>query len=237
MHLLAIADTLSHFSTDVMDKLTQANAGLAKAAFQQNQDPMDSSLYYLSLKKKNVLTHLFKTVRNQQMADFFMQDFNTEHWRKVAAKNAFVLMSKQRFQHAAAFFLLSGSLKDAIQTIFRISTHNRGCSRRCSADTLRCYRLYFRTAAEHMAHGCPMLALDVLSRLPKNISMVKDGSLRTLLGAKDAAGTPDVIAQHLKFVASLRILTEELSTLASGFEVDGGQLRFQVLYLSSFSSL
>lgn len=27
MHLLAIADTLSHFSADVVDKLTQANAG------------------------------------------------------------------------------------------------------------------------------------------------------------------------------------------------------------------
>lgn len=27
MHLLAIADTLSHFSADVMDKLAQANAG------------------------------------------------------------------------------------------------------------------------------------------------------------------------------------------------------------------
>ncbi|EPB75130.1 hypothetical protein ANCCEY_05799 [Ancylostoma ceylanicum] len=544
MHLLAIADTLSHFSTDVMDKLTQANAAmqpavpsvlgdataggyataasgietvdecglrylmamkqheyllvclpmkqrvelkkiglassdiiwaqhsetetellnavpglqksnptweelrslgvawwlkntaslkicvekLAKAAFQQNQDPMDSSLYYLSLRKKNVLTHLFKTVRNQQMADFFMQDFNTEHWRKVAAKNAFVLMSKQRFQHAAAFFLLSGSLKDAIQTILckchdlqlamvvlrlyesdfdaqqkmlkemlcrevlgqspdefeqmrgnveddstlspdasrdpfiRSMTYwllkdysraahtlvqeahrDRASLRTRLSDIFNFYsflrkhplvvrqrltdagaqvgsteqflavgkqhetlvtpserRLYFRTAAEHMAHGCPMLALDVLSRLPKNISMVKDGSLKTLLGVKsstspvansvddvdwskptnvmtnedlslnwsdddedldeygdkivnkattngaaslqvpvvvaetepskeDTAGTPDVIAQHLKFVASLRILTEELSTLASGFEVDGGQLRFQLL--------
>lgn len=27
MHLLAVADTLSHFSADVMDKLAQANAG------------------------------------------------------------------------------------------------------------------------------------------------------------------------------------------------------------------
>ncbi|KAJ1356068.1 hypothetical protein KIN20_013692 [Parelaphostrongylus tenuis] len=390
---------------------------IAKAAFQQNQDPMDSSLFYLALKKKNVLTHLFKTVRNQQMADFFMQDFNTDHWKKVAAKNAFVLMSKQRFQHAAAFFLLSGGLKDALQTILykcndlqlamvvlRLyesdidsqqsmlkdmlcrevfsqsveefeqmrgnldddSPLGYGASRdpyvRSMAywiatlrtnlsDIFNFYsflrkhplvvrqrladagaqvgsteqflavakqletlvtpserRLYFRTAAEHMAHGCPMLALDVLSRLPKNISMVKDGSFRTLfMGqvsvtnpvadpvensmdvdwskptnvisnddlalewsdddnddqfdemegktskddtksneidgvahpnkiAKDGnhhtegmSETPDVLAQHLKFVASLRILTEELSTLASGFEVDGGQLRYQLL--------
>lgn len=35
-------------------------------------------------------------------------------------------------------------------------------------------RLYFRTAATHMASGCPLLALDVLSRLPKNISSILD---------------------------------------------------------------
>ena len=36
-------------------------------------------------------------------------------WRKAALKNAFTLMSKQRFEHAAAFFLLAGALKDAIE--------------------------------------------------------------------------------------------------------------------------
>nr|CDJ88019.1 CRE-RBC-1 protein [Haemonchus contortus] len=92
---------------------------LAKAAFQQNEDPMDSSLYYMALKKKNLLTHLFKTVKNHKMAEFFAQDFSKEHWQRIAAKNAFVLMGKQRFHHAAAFFLLSGSIKDAIQTILR----------------------------------------------------------------------------------------------------------------------
>ncbi len=38
----------------------------------------------------------------------------------------------------------------------------------------------------------------------------------------------DIIAQHMKFVACLKLLTSELSTLASGFEVDGGQLRFEL---------
>lgn len=41
-------------------------------------------------------------------------------------------------------------------------------------------------------------------------------------------GASDIFAQHMKFVASVRILTEELTTLASGFEVEGGQLRNQV---------
>lgn len=33
----------------------------------------------------------------------------------------------------------------------------------------------------------------------------------------------DIMAQQLKFVACLKILMEELSTLATGFEVDGTQ--------------
>ena len=40
--------------------------------------------------------------------------------------------------------------------------------------------------------------------------------------------TIDVIAQQLKFIACLKIMMEELSTLATGFEVDGGLLRYQV---------
>ena len=38
----------------------------------------------------------------------------------------------------------------------------------------------------------------------------------------------DIMAQQLKFVACLKILMEELSTLATGFEVDGGQLRYEL---------
>ncbi|VDM39617.1 unnamed protein product [Toxocara canis] len=494
---------------------------LAKASFQQNQDPMDASLYYMAMKKKNVLTHLFRTVKDQRMAEFFMQDFKEERWKKAALKNAFVLMGKQRFEHAAAFFLLAGSLKDAIQivlsklhdlqlamVIIRLheSDHDKQWSlmrellcreilgvepaeldsadrrdigneddpiaqaphasrgqegkrrggyfleesrKHCSdpfersmafwhlkeysraaatlveeggkkrfeqsstdcslSDIFNFYsflrnhplvvrqrlsdggvqmgstekflavakqlaalvtpaerRLYFRTASAHMASGCPMLALDVLMRLPRNISMVVPGSsilsglvngqqviimphqitarkhlcilpfggcdlpiqeqqkiVENLLnyplhmsrqsisvclkdsvtrGFKDdrkgsetasafdwsapsnviqndelelkwsdneeetseinesaktvkangelhphdAAFTNgsdalrhaaenewrgavlDIIAQHLKFVASIRIMMEEMSTLASGFEVDGGQLRFQL---------
>lgn len=38
----------------------------------------------------------------------------------------------------------------------------------------------------------------------------------------------DVIAEQLKFRACLKILMTELRTLATGFEVDGGKLRFQL---------
>lgn len=38
---------------------------------------------------------------------------------------------------------------------------------------------------------------------------------------KEDTPTVDIMAQQLKFVACLKILMEELSTLATGFEVDG----------------
>lgn len=54
------------------------------------------------------------------MTAFFSNNFNEDRWRKAALKNAFSLLGKQRFQHSAAFFLLAGSLKDAIEvTVIR----------------------------------------------------------------------------------------------------------------------
>ena len=38
----------------------------------------------------------------------------------------------------------------------------------------------------------------------------------------------DIFAQQYKFIACLKVLMEEMQTLATGFEVDGGQLRYQV---------
>ena len=40
------------------------------------------------------------------------------------------------------------------------------------------------------------------------------------------SGALDIMAQQLKFIACLKIMMEELSTLATGFEVDGGLLRY-----------
>lgn len=51
------------------------------------------------------------------MTDFFANNFSEERWRKAALKNAFALLGKQRFEHAAAFFLLAGALKDALEVI------------------------------------------------------------------------------------------------------------------------
>ena len=51
------------------------------------------------------------------MATFFKNNFAEDRWRRAALKNAFALMGRQRFEHAAAFFLLAGAVRDAIEVI------------------------------------------------------------------------------------------------------------------------
>ncbi|KAG5343356.1 DMXL2 protein, partial [Acromyrmex heyeri] len=87
---------------------------IAKAAFQDKQDPLDAAVYYLAMKKKNLVWGLFRNKRDERMTTFFSNNFAENRWRKAALKNAFALLGKQRFDHAAAFFLLAGALKDAI---------------------------------------------------------------------------------------------------------------------------
>ncbi|KAK9294166.1 hypothetical protein QLX08_011144 [Tetragonisca angustula] len=87
---------------------------IAKAAYQQKQDPLDAALYYLAMKKKNLVWGLFRNKRDERMTTFFANNFTEDRWRKAALKNAFALLGKQRFEHAAAFFLLANALKDAI---------------------------------------------------------------------------------------------------------------------------
>lgn len=88
---------------------------LAKSAFQQKQDPLDAALYYIAMKKKSVVWGLYKNKRDEKMTSFFANNFSEDRWRKAALKNAFALLGKQRFDHAVAFFLLAGSLNDAIE--------------------------------------------------------------------------------------------------------------------------
>lgn len=49
------------------------------------------------------------------MVQFFKNNFSEDRWRKAALKNAFALLGRQRFDHAAAFFLLAGAVRDAVE--------------------------------------------------------------------------------------------------------------------------
>ncbi|KAK9542420.1 hypothetical protein VZT92_000285 [Zoarces viviparus] len=90
---------------------------LGKAAFQRHNDPLDAALFYLAMKKKAVLWGLFRSQHDEKMTRFFKNNFSEDRWRKAALKNAFSLLGKQRFEQSAAFFLLAGSLKDAIEVL------------------------------------------------------------------------------------------------------------------------
>ncbi|XP_050306486.1 dmX-like protein 2 isoform X3 [Anthonomus grandis grandis] len=420
-----------------LNLLRQCVQIMAKAAYQAEQDPMDAALYYLAMRKKNLLWGLYRSKRDQRMTDFFSNNFTEDRWRKAALKNAYALLGKQRFEHAAAFFLLAGNLKDAVEICIHkiediqmaiiitrlyegdgeslkkllykeilgcdengenedltrahpdpflrsmalwalkdyqaaLSTllignagtqhpsHDEEIRETKEADpnvfnfyvylrthpllvrqhlTTRGQRkvwkdgkqiiaedyitplerqLYFATAHGHFRAGCPALALEVLSKLPhivperlrttplsvtksQNSEAIQEiatgiiswdektpsqsvtdfdwsapvnsgiktddlelkwsddeggsesddsGGLSMKIGGnkeekpetlikeqtleeereEEAQNQVDIMAQQLKFIACLKILMEELSTLATGFEVDGGQLRYQ-LYL------
>ncbi|CAF0710194.1 unnamed protein product [Brachionus calyciflorus] len=99
--------------------LKQLVEKIAKYSYQLKNDPLDSALFYLAMRKKGVLWALFKTAKDTRMSEFFKNDFNEPKWQTAALKNAFVLLGKQRFEHAAAFFLLANRLKDAIEVCLR----------------------------------------------------------------------------------------------------------------------
>ncbi|XP_061623671.1 dmX-like protein 1 isoform X3 [Phyllopteryx taeniolatus] len=97
------------------NKLRRSIEKVAKATFQRSNDPLDVAIFYLAMKKKAVVWGLYRSQKNAKMTEFFRNNFSEDRWRKAALKNAFSLLGKQRFHHSAAFFLLAGSLKDAVE--------------------------------------------------------------------------------------------------------------------------
>ncbi|KAH3666401.1 hypothetical protein WICMUC_005669 [Wickerhamomyces mucosus] len=85
------------------------------------RDPSKCSIYYLALKKKQILLGLWKTAfghkDKQKMINFLSNNFKEERWRKAAIKNAYALLSKHRYMDSAGFFLLGDSLKDAANVL------------------------------------------------------------------------------------------------------------------------
>lgn len=82
------------------------------------KNPIDCSLYYLALKKKNILIGLWRMAawnREQTSTQRLLSNnFQEARWKTAALKNAYALLGKRRFEYAAAFFLLAGNLQDAV---------------------------------------------------------------------------------------------------------------------------
>ncbi|POW12596.1 hypothetical protein PSTT_04228 [Puccinia striiformis] len=53
------------------------------------------------------------------MTKFLQNDFSEARWKTAAQKNAFALISRQRFRFAASFFLLADRLQDAVNVCVR----------------------------------------------------------------------------------------------------------------------
>ncbi|OLL25757.1 Regulator of V-ATPase in vacuolar membrane protein 1 [Neolecta irregularis DAH-3] len=90
---------------------------------EEPKDPTRCALFYLALKKKTVLLGLWRLAgwhpEQRAMIRFLSNNFEEQRWKTAAMKNAFVLLGKRRFEYAASFFLLAGSLKDAVNVCIR----------------------------------------------------------------------------------------------------------------------
>ncbi|KAJ3516450.1 hypothetical protein NLJ89_g1100 [Agrocybe chaxingu] len=89
----------------------------------ENRDPTACSLFYFALGKTKLVQGLWRQAawhkEQTVMLKFLGNDFTTPRWRTAAQKNAFALLSKQRFDYAAAFFLLGNSPKDAVNVCIK----------------------------------------------------------------------------------------------------------------------
>ncbi|KAF9015532.1 RAVE protein 1 C terminal-domain-containing protein [Cyathus striatus] len=89
----------------------------------ESRDPTASSLYYFALGKVKLVHGLWRQAawhkEQAMMLKFLANDFTQPRWRTAALKNAYALLSKQRFEYSAAFFLLGNSLKDAVNVCIR----------------------------------------------------------------------------------------------------------------------
>lgn len=105
------------------EALVQQFEAVARSAYTSTElrDPVNCSLHYLALRKKNVLTGLWRmaTWSREQAATMRLlkNDFSDPRWRTAANKNAYALMGKRRFEYAAAFFLLADNLDSAVSVL------------------------------------------------------------------------------------------------------------------------
>ncbi|KAL4778922.1 RAVE protein 1 C terminal-domain-containing protein [Aspergillus varians] len=82
------------------------------------RNPIDCSLHYVALRKKNILQGLWRMAhwnREQSATQKLLaNDFREPRWQTSALKNAYALLGRRRFEYAATFFLLADHLRDAV---------------------------------------------------------------------------------------------------------------------------
>ncbi|KAJ5167097.1 uncharacterized protein N7482_005878 [Penicillium canariense] len=138
-------------SQDILADLISRQFNALKAQFEivarneygktEERNPIDCTLYYLALGKKNILQGLWRIAHwhREQAATqrLLANNFKEARWRTSALKNAYALLGKRRFgklhthragqahsptantveEYAASFFLLADHLRDATNVI------------------------------------------------------------------------------------------------------------------------
>ncbi|KAL4128815.1 hypothetical protein PRIC2_007795 [Phytophthora ramorum] len=94
----------------------------AKVSYARTKDAMDVCLLYVALGKKKVLSALAKLAQsdsNKTLASFLENDFSDKRWSNAAIRNAYSLLSKKKYEAAAAFFLVCEPprIQDAIRVL------------------------------------------------------------------------------------------------------------------------
>lgn len=73
------------------------------------RDPLSCSLYYFALGKVKLVHGLWKQAAGHKeqavMLKFLANDFSQSRWQTAALKNAYALLSKQRFGLSLFYFL------------------------------------------------------------------------------------------------------------------------------------
>lgn len=98
--------------------------GIAKHEYNSTDErnPIDCSLFYLALRKKQTLVGLWRLAHwhREQRATYKMlqNDFSSPKWRTAALKNAYALLGKRRTEYAAAFFVLADDLRSAATVLY-----------------------------------------------------------------------------------------------------------------------
>ncbi|KAJ9128222.1 hypothetical protein QFC24_000514 [Naganishia onofrii] len=88
----------------------------------EGRNPIPTSIYYFALRKPKTVWGLWRQVSHPEraaMIKFLQNNFEDPRWQTAAVKNAYALLGKQRFQYAAAFFLLGECPKDAIHVCIK----------------------------------------------------------------------------------------------------------------------
>lgn len=121
------------------------------------------SIWYVLLKKKTVLSTLYKgTQEGRKISEFLGHDFAEERWKKAALRNAYQLLSQKKYVLAAAFYLLGSWVNEAVQVaithlndLYLAVTICRLMESEGSEELTRLYKIFY--IDKGISHGDPWL--------------------------------------------------------------------------------